>query len=652
MRTHDRDAQQVGREGARPFRAGRAVGLNSHWVTHLQRIASQPEAASAGPSQEAADHAAQVQRAAVNEALQSPSRPLNPSLRQEMEARYDGADFGGVRVHDGVVARKAAGLVDARAFAVDGHIVDGGSMSKKDWAHELAHTLDPEPAVGTDNGAGLSISSPRDRGEQFADAAADQAMSRSVPVQRVSAEGQQATGAGHRHGEKCDDGRHQPAGGDRPVQRVATAEAAAPGRQDGITAAVQRAPGGTAATDERAEERQGAEAARGESLQLHDHLRNELHSGDVEQLTAYVRHLAQEDRPDIYRLLLQRLHDRKADAQAAALQQVWNGAEKARSARRVPVPKDLHFIWLGGAPSESAVVNLKEWKENAEESDWTLNLWTDGNSSAFKSLEKDFGGHLKLRTDSDKFVKEKAGEDKARRKENYELYKNAKSKKAYNLSSDILRYAVMKEYGGVYMDIDVAPGSVQLTAAPEVLMRSEEIPLLAPRLRDKSSVNKELDRKNPDQDPTQGELEEAATGRYRKGVLGNNFILAPGSEFMSELLEKLPKHFADLKEKYGDKVIDGDLPGFAPDISGPAFVEKVLKLYTGQHHRVMEQPHSTAEAPEVAISATEFQSLFPPEALEFWKSLGWVTPESERQLDGVPGLSRTQSLLRALKMKK
>ncbi len=147
-------------------------------------------------------------------------------------------------------------------------------------------------------------------------------------------------------------------------------------------------------------------------------------------------------------------------------------------------------------------------------------------------------------------------------------------------------------------------------------------------------------------------MEEAATGRYRKGVLGNNFILAPGSDFMSELLEKLPKHFADLKEKYGDKVIDGDLPGFAPDISGPAFVEKVLKLYTGQHHRVMEQPHSTAEAPEVAISATEFQSLFPPEALEFWKSLGWVTPESERQLDGVPGLSRTQSLFRALKMKK
>ncbi|KPC79688.1 mannosyltransferase, partial [Streptomyces sp. NRRL F-6602] len=101
---------------------------------------------------------------------------------------------------------------------------------------------------------------------------------------------------------------------------------------------------------------------------------------------------------------------------------------------------------------------------------------------------------------------------------------------------------------------------VQLTAAPEVLMRSEEIPLLAPRLRDKSSVNKELGRENADQDPTQEDMEQAATGRYEKGILNNNFILAPGSEFMSELLERLPKHFAELKARYGDKVIDGDLP--------------------------------------------------------------------------------------------
>ncbi|MEU3388766.1 hypothetical protein [Streptomyces albidoflavus] len=160
----------------------------------------------------------------------------------------------------------------------------------------MAHTLDPEPAVGTDNGTGPAISHPRDRGERFADAAADQAMSRSPPVQRVSAETRQATGARHRHGQKCDDGRHQPVGGDLPVRWVA--EAAAPGRQDG--------------------------------------------------------------------LLLQRLHDRKSDARAAVLQQFWSGADKTQSAGRVPVPKDLRFIWLGGGPSESAVADLKEWKEDAE----------------------------------------------------------------------------------------------------------------------------------------------------------------------------------------------------------------------------------------------------------------------------------------------
>ncbi|UYM24000.1 hypothetical protein NQP46_12400 [Streptomyces albus] len=60
--------------------------------------------------------------------------------------------------------------------------------------------------------------------------------------------------------------------------------------------------------------------------------------------------------------MLQRLYDRKSDARAAVLQQVWSGADKTQSAGRVPVPKDLRFIWLGGGPSESAVADLKEWK--------------------------------------------------------------------------------------------------------------------------------------------------------------------------------------------------------------------------------------------------------------------------------------------------
>ncbi|MEV7424598.1 MULTISPECIES: eCIS core domain-containing protein [unclassified Streptomyces] len=623
MHAHEKNAGRVGRVASGSSRAGETVGLNAHWLRHLQRVAAGGGGASAGPARdEEVDHA-RVQRAAVDDALRSSSHPLEPGLQQEMEARYDGADFSAVQVHDGTVARKAAAVIDAKAFATGGHIVDGGAMSKKDWAHELAHTLDPEPALGTDNGAGLAISHPRDRGERFAETASDRAMSGPAPVQRVSTGTRPVTGDRHQHGPGCD----------------------SHGRPMSGPASVQRTPGGGTATDERPGEQETGESARGESLQLRDHQNTELFSGDDDRLAGYVRHLAAADRSDIYRLLLNRLSSRGFDAQVGNIERVWSAADKQPSERRVRVPRDLHFIWLGGRPSDAVVANLNAWMENAEDSDWTLTLWTDAGSSTLKDLAKTFGRHLTIRSDSDKLVKEKAGP------ENYRIYKDAKGKKAHNLASDILRYTVMKEYGGVYMDVDVAPGAVQLKSAPEVLMHSEDVPLLAPRLRDKKSVDSALGREGTNQDPTQEELGDAATARYDKGVLGNNFILAPGSEFMAELLRKLPKHFAELKEKYGPKVVDGDLPGLAPDISGPAFVEKVLKQYTGRHHGVMEQDHSTPKAPDLAIAKDEFQHLFPPEALEFWKALGWVTPESENQLDGAPGLGRTQSLLRAMRLK-
>ncbi|MEU2333232.1 DUF4157 domain-containing protein [Streptomyces sp. NPDC013172] len=553
-----------------------------------------------------------VQRSAVHEVLRSPGQPLAGPLKHEMEGRFGGEDFSAVRMHSDAAALTSAAEIGAEAYTSGSHIVWDG-RDKTVLAEELHHTRQQArgEVPGTEQVPGLRISDPGDWAETEARQVARSVMSGPAPA----------------------------------VQRAAAQESPAPVHTGGL-ASVQRSPGEGTATTERPGAQETAESARGESLRMRDHHDNELFSGDDERLADYVRHLAAEDRADIYRLLLNRLIRQGFDAQARNVQEIWNGADKPRSARRVRVPQDLHFIWLGGKPGESVISNLKAWTENVENSDWTMTLWTDVGSSALKSLEKTLGKHLRIGADSDNLVKEKAGA------ENYQLYKKAKSKKALNLASDILRYTVMKEYGGVYLDVDVASGAIQLKSAPEVLMRSADVPLFAPRLRDKNSVNAELGRAGTDADPTAEELNAAATARYDKGVLGNNFILAPGSEFMSELLRKLPQHFAELKEKYGPEAVEGDLPGLAPDISGPAFVEKVLKQYTGRHHRVMEQTHSTPSAPDMAIERDEFKHLFPPEALEFWKSLGWWTPESERQLDSTPGLSRTQSLLRALRVKK
>ncbi|WP_405825824.1 DUF4157 domain-containing protein [Streptomyces sp. NBC_01390] len=232
MHSIDREHREAGGRASDATRRTKApTAMSSAWIRHLQRVA----AGGAGRATEASG-LPQVQRAAVDEGLRSSSRPLDTALLGEMEERFGGADFSGVRVHDGPAAQRAAAAVEARAFTTGAHIVDGGGMSKKDWAHELAHTLDQAagPVPGTDNGAGLSISSEGDEGERRAVATADQVMGAPAPVQRLPAE----------HGHPSDHAEHghaQPHAGPASVQRVgqstATGGPAEPGQAEQSAAA-------------------------------------------------------------------------------------------------------------------------------------------------------------------------------------------------------------------------------------------------------------------------------------------------------------------------------------------------------------------------------------------------------------------------------
>ncbi len=81
----------------------------------------------------------------VHRALNAQGRPLDPSIRGEMESRF-GVDFGGVRVHSDGLAADSARAIGARAYTHGGDIVFGagmyrpGSMPGKTLlAHELAH---------------------------------------------------------------------------------------------------------------------------------------------------------------------------------------------------------------------------------------------------------------------------------------------------------------------------------------------------------------------------------------------------------------------------------------------------------------------------------------------------------------------------------
>lgn len=82
-----------------------------------------------------------VQRSTVHSMLRSPGRPLDNTVRTEMEARL-GADFSTVRLHDGAAAYRYAAEIGARAYTSGEHIVIGRQdRDKHTLAHELTHVI-------------------------------------------------------------------------------------------------------------------------------------------------------------------------------------------------------------------------------------------------------------------------------------------------------------------------------------------------------------------------------------------------------------------------------------------------------------------------------------------------------------------------------
>ncbi|MFI0806587.1 DUF4157 domain-containing protein [Streptomyces echinatus] len=196
------DQAAAGRaEGARtarsPLPPGRAAGILA-----LQRAAGNAAvtaAVEAGRHEHDANcgHGPAVQRSLVHQVLRGSGTPMETGLRSEMEGRFGGADFGGVRLHTDVVAQRSAAEIGASAYTSGSHVVWNG-RDKHTLAHELTHVLQQRrgPVAGTDTGGGLSVSDPGDRFERAAEANADRVMSGPAPVQRAVETGTDAPAEG------------------------------------------------------------------------------------------------------------------------------------------------------------------------------------------------------------------------------------------------------------------------------------------------------------------------------------------------------------------------------------------------------------------------------------------------------------------------
>jgi hypothetical protein len=85
--------------------------------------------------------------AVVRETVGAGGRPLDETVRADMEGRF-GHDFSRVRVHTGAQAERSAALVNALAYTVGSHVVFGEGQyaptteaGRRLLAHELTHTV-------------------------------------------------------------------------------------------------------------------------------------------------------------------------------------------------------------------------------------------------------------------------------------------------------------------------------------------------------------------------------------------------------------------------------------------------------------------------------------------------------------------------------
>lgn len=86
-----------------------------------------------------------------------------------------------------------------------------------------------------------------------------------------------------------------------------------------------------------------------------------------------------------------------------------------------PIPKKLHFIWVGGPLPEKFKPFIRRWKQLHPK--WEFKLWTDKDINTFPWINK-------------------------------KAFDTATN---LGMKSDIWRYEILYQYGGVYLDVDFFP---------------------------------------------------------------------------------------------------------------------------------------------------------------------------------------------------
>ncbi|MFH8885323.1 glycosyltransferase [Streptomyces californicus] len=308
------------------------------------------------------------------------------------------------------------------------------------------------------------------------------------------------------------------------------------------------------------------------------------------------------------------------------------------------VPKELNFVWLGGELTTAARDNIQEWAARAKDAGWTVTIWTDSaagqkNEGFLQSSAE--AGDARHRKVKDLFAKDSGlFPQKNPLSKPQTLYKAALDFKSYAMASDIARYALLHKHGGVYLDVDLGPGAVNLR--PEGVMMPkgpDTLPMFGPLLQDMKSVRRRLGLPD-DVVPSQEQIQQAAEMAFAGGEFGNHFIVAhPGSPFMRQVLGNLPDF--QVKDKLSKGLLVADMKSKnVASRTGPLFL---VRQFT-EHAKAFPHPEASAGAVEApatesdkAVGKRKFttaphnQYRVRTEDWTDWTRLEWLTTESENQ---------------------
>jgi hypothetical protein len=310
------------------------------------------------------------------------------------------------------------------------------------------------------------------------------------------------------------------------------------------------------------------------------------------------------------------------------------------------VPKTLHFIWFGDRRTISAATqaNLKAWARKANTAGWAMHLWVDQSAQAMNTRFLAELGTIATIDDIHALIPQNLDPAAVMAEDDLAMEFNLALRHGiYNMASDLARYTILHRQtagGGVYIDVDIAPGAVELPADGPRL-DPDGIPHFAPEIRNTSqlaTLTNELKQIYPGRwggERPDVSIQDVIDWQYRNGIFNNNLLVTPpNAAFLTGLIKRIKApggsgtllqklQMVETAEVNGAALVSA-LKQDAPNLTGPMVIRREIE------HRLR-----TPERP-AALIRQEFRSgrvTVDPASRAQWDGLHWLTEDSDDQLD-------------------